>query len=672
MKAKLSGKIVFLIGLAVGAISFLIVFGPGVMNVTNDTWLISDGGDMSQHYVGWIYYRNSPWTFPIGLLEGITSPDKFSVTYMDSIPILAFIFKIFAKVLPGTFQYFGIYGFVTFMLQGGLGGLLIYSLTKNVRSSIAGSVLFTFTPVFLQRMYTHTALAFHPVILLSLYFLFNRDFLKKKRFRDVIFWTVLMAVASTIHIYFIPMILFIMLGYYFFEVFSKGWYKAIIKIAITIGVTLIVMYIFGDFYGNSKLNVGGLGDYNSNVNALLNDQGTSMVERLKGETSTGRWEEYSYLGAGIIGLAVISVIGLFTGHFWKKLKISYLPIALMVLAFLVLSMLPSMRIGPYTIFTVHFTEDVQSKLAMFRSNGRFMWPVIYLIMTGAIVYVTKNFKKLGACVVIVMTALQLFDLTHYIREKNENINTAFTDHKSALTSDAWNKIKAKEVYFMYEPVTTKHMMGYTFNLGKYASDHGMVMNDFYVSRKNDGNIIKKRESEIKNILDGKADSKKLYVFSDIPVSVLYSGKSDLNIYKLDGVYVGLTDKLEGEQEIDRKSSIDLIGMHTIYTDKGDVEDNGITVGTQGQTMGPYITLEKGNYHVTWKGDNLDDCRFKATALRGEKELNIENLRISDKEASFDIKLKESNENVEFIVVNPGKGEALISGIVLSRDTSGNN
>ena len=89
-------------------------------------------------------------------------------------------------------------------------------------------------------------------------------------------------------------------------------------------------------------------------------------------------------------------------------------------------------------------------------------------------------------------------------------------------------------------------------------------------------------------------------------------------------------------------------------------------------MGPYITLEKGNYHVTWKGDNLDDCRFKATALRGEKELNIENLRISDKEASFDIKLKESNENVEFIVVNPGKGEALISGIVLSRDTSGNN
>ena len=68
MKAKLSGKIVFLIGLAVGAISFLIVFGPGVMNVTNDTWLISDGGDMSQHYVGWIYYRNSPWTFPISSL----------------------------------------------------------------------------------------------------------------------------------------------------------------------------------------------------------------------------------------------------------------------------------------------------------------------------------------------------------------------------------------------------------------------------------------------------------------------------------------------------------------------------------------------------------------------------------------------------------------------------
>ncbi len=667
MKAKLNGKIVFLIGMGIGALSFLLIFGPRVLNFTNDSWLISDGGDMSQHYVGWIYYRNTPWTFPIGLLEGITAPTKFSVTYMDSIPILAFIFKIFSPILPSTFQYFGIYGLITFMLQGGLGGLLIYSLTKNCKSSIAGSVLFTFTPVFLQRMYTHTALAFHPAILLALYFIFNKEILKKKRFREIWVWTVLMAVSSVIHIYFVPMILILMLGYYFFEIFSKNWYKALIKIAISAVITVIVMYIFGDFYGSSKLNVGGLGDYNANVNALFNDQGNSIIERLMGESSSGRWEEFSYLGAGIIGLVIITIVGLFTNHFWKKFKKSYLPIALVVLAFLIFAMIPIIKVGPYTLFRTPIPDVIENKLALFRSNGRFMWPVIYLIMTGVIVYVTKNFKRLGSYVVIAMLALQLFDLTHYVREKREAMDFAFTKNTSSLKSASWDKINAKEVYFLYEPVTTKHMMGYTFNLGKYAEYHGMVMNDFYVSRKNDDDIIKDRENEIKRLLNGQADDKKLYIFPDLPVSELYANKSNLHIYNLDGVYIGTTSKLEGESEVNANNGLDLIGMHTIYADKGSITGNNITLNSKGQTTGPYISLDSGSYHVTWKGDNLDDATAKVTSLDGKESIKVDNLKVSDKEVTFDFTLTKLSERVEFILVNSGEGDLLITGLNLSKN-----
>ena len=119
MKTKTFTSI--LLGTAMGAILFLYLYGTAVLVPTYDAWLLN-GEDLNQHYLGWEFYRNSPWTFPVGLIQGLTV-EPVSVIYTDSIPLLALIFKVLSPVLPETFQYFGLFGIGCFCPAGSVWGI---------------------------------------------------------------------------------------------------------------------------------------------------------------------------------------------------------------------------------------------------------------------------------------------------------------------------------------------------------------------------------------------------------------------------------------------------------------------------------------------------------------------------------------------------------------------
>ena len=64
---------VFLLGGLAGMLVFIACYGVSILDVTNDAWLLS-GEDITQHYIGWKFYRASEWTFPIGQIQGILYP----------------------------------------------------------------------------------------------------------------------------------------------------------------------------------------------------------------------------------------------------------------------------------------------------------------------------------------------------------------------------------------------------------------------------------------------------------------------------------------------------------------------------------------------------------------------------------------------------------------------
>lgn len=106
-------KIWACIGFGMGAIVFVIIYGVKILNPTYVDWLLG-GGDLSQHYLGWEFFRKGDWKFPLGLTDMAAYPLETSVVFTDSIPLFALFFKIFRNILPQNFQYFGIYGILCF------------------------------------------------------------------------------------------------------------------------------------------------------------------------------------------------------------------------------------------------------------------------------------------------------------------------------------------------------------------------------------------------------------------------------------------------------------------------------------------------------------------------------------------------------------------------------
>ncbi|MDR1444725.1 MAG: DUF6311 domain-containing protein [Treponema sp.] len=201
---------VFICGGLIGAVFFIFVFGTIILDFTYTDWLMA-GGDLSQHYLGWRLFRSSSWYFPFGLMDNIVYPFKESIIYTDSIPLFAVIFKMFSPVLPENFQYFGLFGIICYTLQGGIGAMLIRRIGGGAAHAIIGSVFFVLSTVMMQRIYGHTSLSAHFIILLMILACLKKPGGACKK--DVLVWSGLICLAAMIHIYFVPMVIIFMCFY---------------------------------------------------------------------------------------------------------------------------------------------------------------------------------------------------------------------------------------------------------------------------------------------------------------------------------------------------------------------------------------------------------------------------------------------------------------------------
>ena len=87
-------------------IAFLLVYGVTPLDVTNDAWIMAgyDEYDLIQHYAGWVMFRSSEWSFPLGLIKNMAVGTGTMLTFTDSIPIVAILCKGIEGLLPETFQ----------------------------------------------------------------------------------------------------------------------------------------------------------------------------------------------------------------------------------------------------------------------------------------------------------------------------------------------------------------------------------------------------------------------------------------------------------------------------------------------------------------------------------------------------------------------------------------
>ncbi|MCI8417877.1 MAG: hypothetical protein HFI33_10380 [Lachnospiraceae bacterium] len=453
----------------IGAVAFLLIYGMEPLSVTFDKWILHGyvEEDIIQHYTGWMAFRDSPWSFPLGLAENLGYPEGVVISFTDSLPLVSLVLKCFSGLLPETFQFFGWYTLLCFILQGISSGLLAGLFARKRWEIYGASVLFVFSPILLERAFRHTALASQWLILFALYLYF------RQRKRGGLPWgfLALQVLCVGLHPYFVPMVCGILAAWLLECLWPERWGKATgmkgaenVRVGETgqiadmkrardqaipgkikcvwfflgnLLVLAITGYLLGIFGSGVSGSAGGFGYYSMNLNALWNPvslgvERWSAILPVLGQRA-GNYDGFNYLGAGVLLFGVLGLLGKVV-HLLREQRLgafcrSYGGLLLFCGFCTLFAWSHVVSFGDKELFTVPLPEMVEKLCSVFRASGRLFWPVYELLfllawltaigMPGELGREKRFSAGMGALAALVV--LQLGDLSPALRQKHGSI-----------------------------------------------------------------------------------------------------------------------------------------------------------------------------------------------------------------------------------------------------------
>lgn len=426
-RKQISLRLLFLFGALLGALCFVGIFGHRVLDFTNNAWLFNGDNDLRQHYIAWCRYRTDPWSFPIGLIESLSYPNSMSVIYTDSIPLFAVLFKILGPLLPVTFQYFGLFGIISFMLMGGLSAVLLARFINDPIICLMGSVFFSISFPMIKRMYYHTALAAQWIIILALIIWVYDDLIKGK-IKKAVIWAGMGFLCVAIHSYFLPMVGMVLVGLILQQIFTGKRRGCSIRETVLLPLTelggfcvagVINLWLLGGFYGGTNASGYGLGSFESNLNTFVNPLEMGRILHRLPLFYDFQYEGFGYLGCGILYLFLVVAVGLVFRRIRKVPENAFHStpsigrvVALVTLCSILSASLPILTFNDKQILHVPYPEIVEKILSIFRSNGRLIWVAVYILMTAAIsfaAYTMRHYRLVAIVIMAMALLLQIFD-----------------------------------------------------------------------------------------------------------------------------------------------------------------------------------------------------------------------------------------------------------------------
>jgi len=530
----------FLYPLLLAAIAFFIVVGFEPLNPVNAGWILGRL-DPTQHYLGWLFYRNSEWTFPIGLNPLFGQDLSSSIVYSDSIPLLAIPFKLLGPILPERFHYFGLWIFTCFLLQAWLAWKILGLYSKSISLRLLGCGLFVFFPPMLWRINTpaggHSALVGHFLILWALYLI-----LRPTNKRRALLWALLLSLSVLTHFYIFAIVALLWLAdlanhlLVQRDVSNK---KGLQEILLGLLCVLLLAWQVGYFAISVSLNNDrGYGFYGMNIFGLFDTQGWSYI--LESRTNPSSWGEgFAYLGLGAIVAGFAALISLFNRSngnidclksFFKHHR--YLSALIIFLTVFAIS--NRVGIGDFS-FTYPLPEWILRMADALRSSARLFWPVHYLLMIAIFIAIVRAFShKIALAILGVCFLIQTADTSKgWLVNRQQLAHYHSEDmYIQKLSNSFWSKAPSQYHHLTLVPSINRPSNWENFSI--YAAGHGLTTNAVHMARIDLAKQVKSNVRLNKQIDSGTFDTDTLYVVENrFVIAALATAPQNTAIAKID-------------------------------------------------------------------------------------------------------------------------------------------
>ncbi|MCS4608066.1 hypothetical protein KW485_16010 [Enterobacter kobei] len=487
----------------IGVFIFALCGGMQTLDTSNISWMWH--GDTTQHWLGWNFFRNTPLLqWPLGLNYPYGMDVSSSIVFTDSIPLIAFLLKPFSKMLPDIFQYTGIWLMLCLVFQALGSYILVRNRTQSKIYALLCVPLFCLSPVMFFRMSGHFALSAHFLIIASIILYYNKNNFGK--------WLALICISALIHFYLTAMILSIYMAF-LIKVISEDR-ERIKQCALWASATFvslfIVMYSAGYFVIADGADGFGYGLYKLNLLSFFNPMYHDFSSIISPSVlMPGDYEGFAYLGLGVAVLIIFSFIS-----FCLKRGTTYTSLPLIFVCFLLFLFAVSNNIfaGDRNLLLLPLPEFALKIANIFRSSGRFIWPVIYIAILLSLVYLKTIINRRSAYIIVITcVAVQIYDIRGAFNFLDKRYSERGDISQGVDVKSLSELLKFKSAIEVIKPIDFYNdwsKIGYVSSINKVSMNFG------YMARFSKSAKIQQEKSIYNTMYNGIYNPSHLYLFKN--------------------------------------------------------------------------------------------------------------------------------------------------------------
>jgi hypothetical protein len=493
-----------LAAVALGLAAFIVLIGYETLIPTNIGWL--SFADRGMHTLGWMFFREAPWGVPPGLSPDLGIELSGSIALVDGLPLFALPFKLVSAWLPHPFQYWGDWLLLSFVLHALFAWLIARQLGAGRLLSLIAAAFALITPALMFRIEMHLALSGHWTVLAALYLCVRRE--PPRRWA----WPLLVTVTALVHAYLLALVMALWIAALAERLWTGRMRRnaALVELVAGAIATGVALWAAG-FFVTPSIGTYGYGDYKLNLLwPFLTYRGWSHLVPDLPHTEYD-YEGLSFLGIGIFLLLALAVLSGGLRLLRPVVSRRWLPLAVMLVLLMVFAITAKVSFAGVTLFTIPLPHWMVDLFSTFRSTGRFVWPLLYLVTIGIVVMLGRQLKTAVAVpLALAAFAAQAVDSAPALLNFHTHLGPITDRWETPFVSPFWERAVAAgynriRVIPVQMPGTDWRPLGY------FAVTHHMQIDSVYLGRVDDDALAALRAHDGMVLATGDFEPKTLYI-----------------------------------------------------------------------------------------------------------------------------------------------------------------